>query len=368
MLPAAWLFRAAVAARNAAYDRGLIAVRRLPVPVISVGNLSVGGTGKTPVVAALAAWLLEHGRRPAIASRGHGGAHARRRGAAPLVVSSGAAGGSIASALEAGDEPALLASLLPGVPIIVSPHRFEAGGLAVREHAADLILLDDGFQHRRLFREADLVTLDARGLPDGYLLPAGPWREPASGLRRAHVAVLTRAEADADWEAARQAIGALVPGLPVHRARHVPVGLRRASPDGLGPRATLSGLEGVPIAGFAGLARPLDFRDTLESLGARVVAFTSFPDHHPFSREAIERLAGEARRAGASLLMTTAKDAVRLPFIPPDLAVLDIEVRIEGMDDLGRRLLSLCSAAGARDGAAAGRSDSLAAPPKRLES
>ena len=352
LLPLSALFGQGVRLRNALYDTGWFRVHCLQVPVVSIGNLSVGGTGKTPLVALLARRLHRAGRRPAIVSRGYGGRNARRRLATPLLVSAGTGTGPAVPAAECGDEPALLASLLPEVPLVVGRDRVAAARLAVDRCDADLIVLDDGFQHRRLHRDADLVTLDAETpLGPARLLPAGRLREKPTALERSHAVLITRADDDDLFEQRRAEVWAVFPHLPVYRSRHVPVSLRTLGERaGGGPsagesRSPLPELRGESVAAFAGLARPMALRRTLEGLGARVVRFDALPDHHRFTPDEVERLIATGLQSGARRVITSAKDAVRLPVASAAAAslwVLDIEAQVDDLDDLIRRVLALC--------------------------
>lgn len=339
--PLGWLWGSVAAARGALYDRELLRVERLPIPVLSIGNLTVGGTGKTPLVARLAARLVERGRRPAILLRGYGGANAVRRGAPVLVVSDGSGSPGV-SWREAGDEAILLARLLPGVPILVGRDRAAAGRVAAGTLGTDVLLLDDGFQHRALHRDADLVTLDAADpFGMGRFVPAGRLREAPRALRRAHAVVVTRAHRGEDWTATRAAIDVLVPGLPVFRARHRALGLRRADS---GEPLPLAVLRGEPVAAFAGLARPEALAESLADAGARVAAFLAFPDHHPYAAVDRDRVLAAARAASARFVVTTGKDAVRLDLGAPlpELCILDIDIDIEDEANLIARLEALC--------------------------
>ena len=345
LAPLGWLFGGVVRLRNSAYDRGLLAIRHLPVPVVSVGNLTVGGTGKTPLVAALARRLAARGRRPAVVLRGYGGRNARRPGGPALLVSRGKPGHLLADVDQAGDEALLLATILADVPVVVSAQRYHGGMQAITTCGADLVLLDDGFQHRALHRDLDLVALDATApLGGGRLLPAGLLREPPLALRRAHALILTRAHGDLLYERAAATLERVAPGVTIYRARHRATGLRLVS-SGPAPPPSLAELKGMPVAGFAGLARPGALRDTLASLGARVVMFTPLADHHPFRPGEIQGLVDAGLQAGARLVITTAKDAVRMdPAAPhPHLAVLEIEMTLDRMDSLVEQILALPS-------------------------
>src|SRR5262245_33056718 len=186
LYPAGLLYRGGVGLRNLLYERGSLPIRHLPVPVLSVGNLTVGGSGKTPFVAYLAQKLMESGRRVAVASRGYGGSSHP----SPLVVSEGA--GPLVSAQEAGDEPVLLSELLTSVVVMVCSDRWSAGRFAQERFGSELVLLDDGYQHRRLARDLDLLLVDAgAGFGNGRMLPCGPLREPLRELARCDALVVT---------------------------------------------------------------------------------------------------------------------------------------------------------------------------------
>ncbi len=279
---------------HAAYRRGLRRVHGAGVPVISVGNIAFGGTGKTPLVAALARTLLAAGARPAVLTRGY-----RRRERAPVVVR-GAAG---ATWERVGDEPALLARALPEVPIVVDRDRVRGAATAVRETGASHLILDDGFQHWRLARDLDIVVVEARD-PFGA---AAPRREHPDALARADAVVLSRAANMTEVRAAMAVLGAYAPeamflatGLA---ARAVFRGEERRPPDDLA---------GVRVIAMAGIASPEGFVNTLGDIGANVVEMRFFPDHHAYTRREVEGVVAEAAAAGA-VVATTGKDAVKLP-------------------------------------------------------
>ncbi len=316
------LFRVAVALRGALYDRGLLSAARAGAPVISVGNVTLGGAGKTPATMAIASRLLARGRRVALLSRGYG---ASRRDA--RVVSDGAR--LLLGAGEAGDEPALVARRLPALRVLCGPRRAELARTAIDALGADALLLDDGFQHRALARDLDVVVLDAADpFGNGRLLPAGPNREPRSALRRARLVWLSRVDqaeraADALRALARHATGR----APVESV-HAPVDVldgRLALPLGVevlrGRRALL----------LAGVARPAGFRRTVASLGAEVAAERLFPDHHRFEAADIEEALRAAESARCDVVVTTEKDAVRLPPAlagDPRIRVVRIEAQV----------------------------------------
>jgi tetraacyldisaccharide 4'-kinase len=292
-----------VTLRNAAYDRALCRTHRLACRVLCVGNLTVGGTGKTPTVLALAESLVRGGAKPCILLRGYAGTAVE-----PTVVGDGLA--LLADWPQAGDEAVLLARRLPGVPVVVGADRVRAGRLALERFRPDVLLLDDGFQHRRLFRDVDLVLLDAaEPFGGGRLLPRGRLREPARGLRRAHAVLVTRADRLAHREPVREAIRRVAPATPVAWARHRPTRVVRM---GCGAEEALEALEGRKVFAVCGIAAPDGFTPMLDALGARVVGARAFPDHHPFTGEDHRAVSTAAIAAGAEWVVTTEKDAVRL--------------------------------------------------------
>ena len=290
-----WLFGRGVALRNRWYDR-TGATARVPVPVVSVGNLALGGTGKTPLVAWLAARLAARGRHPAVVSRGYGG----RAGPGPLIVSTGE--GPRVDARACGDEPHQLARLLPGTLVVVGADRVEAARAAAAA-GAGVILLDDGFQHRRLARDLDVVLLDGRAPFDFGLLPAGRLREPPSALARAGVVVLTRlAERDAATAAIAEVRAAGFAG-PVVRSGHKKTGFVDAAGRPCPPPAR--------ALAFCGIADPELFRSDLKRAGVEVARFRAYRDHHRYSGAAWAALRAEAE-ADRLTLVTTDKDLSRL--------------------------------------------------------
>lgn len=340
------LFGAGVAVRGAAYARGLLRREALPVPVISVGNLSVGGTGKTPAVIALARSLGARGRRVGVLARGYKGTV--REGA--LLVSDG--NRLLADPATAGDEPVLIARALKGVPVAVGPCRARAGRLLLEGPGADLLILDDGFQHRRLVRDADVVLVDGDApFGNGHLLPRGPLRESPCALARAD-AVLVRAT------------GAEPPPLEAvhcYTSAHVAAAHTRVTGILDAEFRAAPPLTGVPVLAAAGIARPERFRATLAETGARVVDFVPYPDHMAYTPGDAAALGDRARAAGAEAVAVTAKDAVKLgalwPAGAPPLRVVEVAL---AFDD-PRLLDEVAALAEARFAARGGRA---AGPPR----
>lgn len=302
---AALAFGAAVRMRNALYDRGALAMRRVDgVRVISIGNLTVGGTGKTPVAIHLANQLGRAGEKVAVVSRGYG-----RTGSAPARVAYDS------QAVHVGDEPLLIARRCPRAAVWVGADRVAVGERA-RDEGAQVILLDDGMQHRRLVRDTEIVVMDASvEFGNGRLLPRGPLREPPGSLARANLVWLfvgADAWTSPSWDA------------PTVRARHKAAAVL----DEAGAEHPVRWLADRPVVMLAGIARPVRFRATLEAAGGRVVAEEIFPDHHRFSAADLARARERAVAAGATIV-TTEKDAVRLP---PDFAAAVVRMEIEIVD------------------------------------
>lgn len=288
--------------------RGKRGKKKLPGFVVSIGNLTVGGTGKTPAAAMIAEWALKAGYRPAVLSRGYGGKYCVKA----FEVCDGEH--LFCTPAEAGDEPYLLARKLQGVPVVLSKARYEAGLLAFERHGSNFFILDDGFQHLRLQRDLDLVLLDATS-PFGNmrLLPAGPLREPVDHLQRADGFILTRAGRGTSlimMNYLKRKFG----GKPVFQSEHVP---ERLVLPTLGHAHSPDFIRGKRVVAFAGIAKPDGFRETLLTLGAQVALFRAFRDHHRFAQSELQELVAERQKLGADLLVTTEKDYVRLGQLAP---------------------------------------------------
>jgi tetraacyldisaccharide 4'-kinase len=284
--------------------RWLARAERLPVPVWSVGNLHWGGTGKTPVVAAIAAWLHERGVAVAVLSRGYG-----RRSSGPLVVSDGS--GPSVSQVESGDEPWLLAEQLRGVPVAVAARRADAARLLLStlQHPPALFLLDDGFSHLQLSRELDLLVVPADDpFGGGRLLPSGRLREPLAATARAS-AVLVSGDAATPELAREVGVAFRAFGFP---------GRAFASRTAAGPplRVDGDGEEGTPPTGpillVTGIAQPQRVRRAAEAAGLSVAGHLALPDHHSYPPATLRSIARAAAAAGAAGVLTTAKDRVKL--------------------------------------------------------
>lgn len=308
-----WGYGLGVRAARGLYDARLRRPRRLPRPVVSIGNLTWGGTGKTPLTAHLARALQHRGVRPAILLRGYGG-----------------------------DEPTVLRTLAPGVPVVVGADRV-AGGRAAIADGAELLLLDDGFQHWRLSRDLDVVLLDAAApFGNGHLLPRGSLREPVSALRRADVVVITKTEA-ADPAPTVAHVKALQPRAWVTTARYRPTAFAEWPSGALQP---LAALRGARAAVLSGIADPASFERLVDHLGVVPVVTRRFLDHHPYRPDELAELAAACRAQRIEWVVTTLKDAVRFPTVGWDgvrVAVLQVAMEIAGETELLQRILSLRS-------------------------
>lgn len=281
-------YRPPVAIRNFAFDRGWLRTERAAVPVISLGNITTGGTGKTPTAAWIARWFRDRGVRVCFLSRGYG-----------------------AQSGEPNDEALVLELHCPDVPHLQNPNRVEAARIACEELDSQLLILDDGFQHRRLQRDLNVVLVDALN-PWGYgnLLPRGLLREPVSGLRRADVIVITRAD-----RATPEQIAKILDRCELVRGTRDAVQVAfppQSLVNAAGETQPLSTLTGRTVAAFCGIGHPEAFERTLHDLGANLQAFLPYPDHHHFTREEVDKLRHWAEASGADLVVCTEKDLVKL--------------------------------------------------------
>ncbi|MGH7198971.1 MAG: tetraacyldisaccharide 4'-kinase [Planctomycetaceae bacterium] len=285
-----WLYGLGVRGRNAAFDAGLKRIHHAAAPVVSVGNLTTGGTGKTPFVAFLVEWFRERGVKPAILSRGYRAIDGREN-----------------------DEKLVLDRLCPGVPHLQHPERVRSARRACTEFAAEVLVLDDGFQHRRLARDLDIVLIDAlRPFGYGHLLPRGLLREPLASLRRADLIVLTRVDQCEEREKRliHECIHALRPEVEIVEIAYPPTSLVNAA----GETAGLESLTGRRIGAFCGIGNPEAFRAALLKFGLNVAddGFRTFPDHHHYTPAELDELASRFRRQHLAAVLTTEKDLVKI--------------------------------------------------------
>jgi len=284
------------------------------VPVISVGNITVGGTGKTPLTIDLAERLSSAGLKVAILSRGYG-----RKSKGLQVVADG--GGTLISVEEAGDEPFLIAQALPEAVVIVCSSRLESAQLAVHQFAAQVIILDDGFQHIKIRRDFDLVLWDFNDKPDkAMLVPSGRLREPLGGLSRASDIVITKVPesgAEAEVERLTVELAQMAPQANIYSCRFAPAYLTGYARDGqLAQPIKLTELAGKKVYSLCAIARPEGFLSVLADLGVVPVRVRQFADHHWFSSAQMSEIEADFIASGADLLVTTEKDLVRMTLSP----------------------------------------------------
>lgn len=317
-----------LALRDAAYRLRLVQRVEVNARVISIGNITLGGTGKTPAVIHVARAFRDQGERVAVLTRGHGG----KRLSGVTVVHDGVE--RLLGVDEVGDEAVLLAERLGDVPVLVGKDRRLTAAEAVGSFEASVLVLDDGFQYRRLVATDQIVLLDAtRPFGTRRLFPAGTLRDPVSYLARADQLWLTRTDHPRAMEPdeLRRALAALAPGVPVHRTRHEPA---RLTSFPAGQSLELDALRGAKVVAMAGIGNPEAFEATLRSLRTREIVAEPFPDHYRYTQEDIAALVRRATSAGCDAVVTTEKDAVRLDLWPaggPELWVLGIELVFEGM-------------------------------------
>jgi tetraacyldisaccharide 4'-kinase len=320
------------------YRLGLRKQARLPCPVISVGNLTVGGTGKTPMTQRICEFLSERGLKVCVLSRGYRGAH--ERGAA--VVSTPQRVELDAQA--AGDEACMLAKMLPGVPVVVGRDRRRSGALAWERFHPDVIVLDDGMQFYQLYRDLDIALVDAlRPFDNGWTFPRGLLREPPSHLRRAGCVVITNADTMGDgvvgslgrWVVKgpitrlRARLARLAPRAPIFTAAYAVETLRALDRSEDRPPAWLSGRR---VASFCALGNPQGFEELLQRAGAQLTRCVRFPDHHEPTMGELNEMIEQAQRTGAEVIIVTEKDAVKLPPLGRPLPFYALVARLR-LDD-----------------------------------
>ena len=302
LLPLSYIYGAGVSLRNLLFDIGVLKTRSVGIPVISVGNISVGGTGKTPFVELLVRRLTQRGRKVAVVSRGY-----RRESSGTVVVSNGTV--RCAEADAAGDEPAQMAEKLAGVVVVVDELRVRGAQYARDHFGVDIIVLDDGFQHRYLKRDLDIVVVSAAELVShNWLVPAGNRRESLGAVRRADLLVVSRVASKDHWLSLEG---------PLHARFHRPAVGVRVRPSGFkkavsGFSLDLKSLSGKRVVAFSGIGTPEGFEETMRSLQLEVVKHFRFPDHHRFSVNDLKAVKMTFHGSGADYLVTTEKDSVRL--------------------------------------------------------
>jgi tetraacyldisaccharide 4'-kinase len=334
------IYGALVQLRMAAFHQKIRSHKKLPCVVISIGNITVGGTGKTPMTIYLARMVTSLGYSVVILSRGYRGSAEKTGG----IVSNGKT--LLMSPSESGDEPYMMASTLTGIPVVVGRNRYEAGNRAITAFSPDVIILDDGFQHIKLARDVNLVLVDHhRPFGNRHLLPRGPLREPLSALKRADIIIETRCDVPAKpgVELVKM-MQRLSLTTRIFQSRHIPniahivSGKRSISPNlgALEQAHSLSRLQGKRVYVFSGLADNSNFHRTLTDIGCHLSGTRDFPDHYEFSKSDLTAIAHAAIERRAEAILTTQKDAARIPKgvqWPLDLFVIGITPSLDEQTD-----------------------------------
>ena len=333
LIPFSWLYGTGVWIRNRLYALGIFRVRTLPCPIISVGNIIAGGTGKTPAVIAIAKHLQNADVRVAILLRGYK-RHAREK---ITVVSDGKK--VCVSPRESGDEAYMMARHLSNIPIIVGRQRYLAGQVALERFNVDVLLLDDAYQHRQLARDLDILTVPAThpfGKPE-RLLPAGTLREPPTALRRTEIILLTHANAPDTSIYAKKAMERFAPNALVLESIHQPTHLYSLVPKDSGKSMGIAELKGKRLLGVCGIGNPETFVATLTRCFPESVELLAFPDHHVYTEVDTQQILAAFRAAKADLIVTTQKDEHKLVNLMEDqelpIVVLEVTLVITEEDE-----------------------------------
>jgi tetraacyldisaccharide 4'-kinase len=322
LLPFSWLFGCVVVLRNLLFDWKIFTIERVVVPVISIGNITTGGTGKTPVVGLIVKMLQERNIRCAVVSRGY-----KRETRGLVEVSDGSS--LKTTARNAGDEAFQLAARFPKAIVVVDEQRVHGARYAVERLNAQAVVLDDGFQHRALHRDLDIVLIDAARSPFNMaMLPAGYRRDALSSLKRASAVLLTKVKPDVNVEQFKEQVG-LYTNAKFFSSSFTVRAFRRAK---TGFSVDLNSVKGKQAVAFCGIGQPESFKGSLEELGIRVSSMISFEDHHPYSDSDLLRVVAEQEKFKAEYIITTEKDLARLSSLDFSekypLFYLEIEVSI----------------------------------------
>ena len=332
------LYSCLMANRSNLYRNGFFKQHNLEVPVISVGNLLLGGTGKTPLVLYIAKFLARHGKKPAILSRGYKGKATAKINVVsdPMDI--------LLDALMAGDEPRLLAEKLPGIPVLTGKKRAVTGRFAIDSFAVDSLILDDGFQHMAVKRDLDLVLFSGHKLlGNGYVLPGGELREPVSSLKRADAFVITGVDSPAPINVT-EFIGFLKNSFP-----NTPVFIGSYHAEDMIPRFfqghhdtfSLADACAMSLYGFCGIAQPESFKKIIINSRLNLVGFHPFKDHHTYSPDNISTLCRDATKSGAQAMITTEKDFVKLRNLySGDIPLLALPIQLHMESGFDRYLLN----------------------------
>jgi len=336
LTPVSFIYGLIIQLRNFCYDRGLFSTRKIDgCKVISVGNISVGGTGKTPVVKFIAQFFEKKNVKVVVLSRGYG-----RKSKGTVVVSDGK---KVSTNLDdSGDEPLQIANQLKSVPVVVEADRVKGAEFIMKQFAPGVILLDDAFQHRRIFRDLNIALVDAsRGFGNNSLLPSGFLREPVSSLKRADLVLFTRVDSAINLKQL-QNITRENTNCPQVTSSHVPAALILFKNN---QKLDLTYLKGKKVILFSGIANHASFQRIVKELGATVLFHKEFPDHFFYTEKDIQNIISRLNSINGDLILTTEKDYYRLADLDVDLSLffyLTIEISIrDGFDYLTEKLESI---------------------------
>ena len=324
LTPLCWLYRIVIGIRNICFSSGILKQKKLPCTVVSVGNIVVGGTGKTPAVAAIAKLLQNKGLQIAILLKGY----KRSNNKEILFVSDGE--NHLSSQEDSGDEADMLARILPKIPIVVGNKRYSTGQAALKRFDTDVLILDDGFQHRQLARDLDIITIDATQ-PYGTdaLLPIGSLREPKTAIQRADFILLTRTDTVSNQiQSLKKELIRLAPNTPILESIHQPTSLYPLSnKDRHSPMSTKD-LTGKRLLAVCGIGNPNAFAATLEKFNPDKVELFAFPDHHIYSDSDIQQIKHQMQQHNAEWIITTQKDEQKLIALTTELPILVLAIEL----------------------------------------
>lgn len=323
-MPFCWLYRGIVYIRNYCYNVGIFNQKKLPCTVISVGNIVVGGTGKTPAVAAIAKLLQNKGLQVAILLKGY----KRSNNKEILFVSDGE--NHLSSQEDSGDEADMLARMLPNIPVVVGNKRYLTGQAALKRFNTDVLILDDGFQHRQLARDLDIITIDATQ-PYGTdaLLPTGSLREPKSAIQRADFILLTRTDTiNSQIQNLKKDLNRLAPNTPILESVHKPTSLYPISNKDRHSSIPLQDLSGKRLLAVCGIGNPNAFVATLEKYHPEIVESFAFPDHHVYTKSDIQKIKHQMQQHNTEWIITTQKDEQKLTALTTELPIFVLAIEL----------------------------------------
>lgn len=342
LFPFCLLYGVIIQIRNFCYATGFIKQNTLPCQVISVGNIVAGGTGKTPAVAAIAKQFQNEGKTVALLLRGYKGKNSDKNSDKVTFVSDGEK--QLCSREKCGDEAEMLAQQLANIPIVVGKQRYLSGKAALKRFKCDLLILDDGFQHRQLSRDLDILTIDAtQPFGTGAMLPIGTLREPKSAIQRADVILLTHTDTvSTNTDELDAILNRYAQNTPILKSIHQPTALYRLSEGEKTTTMPIETLTGKRLLAVCGIGNPTAFVSTLETYNPEIVELFAFPDHHTYTESDLRQIEQRMKHCDSELVITTQKDERKLASLSSDLPifVLGIELVItEGIDILKEALV-----------------------------